>query len=77
MEPEDNIRLETQGGVGLLTIARPEKLNALTGEMMQALKAACARIERDDRLRVVILTGDGKAFSAGGGYRCLEFRIPG
>ncbi len=55
-----------QGGIASLTIARPEKLNALTGEMMQALMAMCARIEREAQIRVVILTGEGKAFSAGG-----------
>lgn len=66
METQDNIRLETQGGVALLTITRPEKLNALTGEMMLALMAMCARLEHDDQIRVVILTGEGKAFSAGG-----------
>lgn len=66
MEPDDRIRLDVDNGIGWLTIARRDKLNALDAGMTQALGAMCARIERDSRIRVVVLTGEGKAFSAGG-----------
>lgn len=54
------------GPVATLTLNRPEKLNALNYETNDILLAHLDRIERDDTLRAVILTGTGRAFSAGG-----------
>jgi len=52
--------------IALLTFNRPEKLNALSTPLLQELEAHLRRIESDDSLRVVILTGAGeKAFVAG------------
>ena len=51
--------------VATLTIQRPQKLNALTNEIMKELTAALDRIAGDDSIRVVVLTGEGRAFSAG------------
>lgn len=63
---DPRVRLAVAGGVARLTLARPEKLNALDAAMVAALAARCAAIERSDA-RVVILTGEGgRAFSAGG-----------
>jgi enoyl-CoA hydratase/carnithine racemase len=52
---------------GLLTITlnRPEKLNALTVELHDQMQAALAELETDHSVRVVVLTGAGRAFSAG------------
>jgi enoyl-CoA hydratase/carnithine racemase len=63
---EPYIRISVDGAVATLTIARPEKLNALDISMLQELSAACDRIESDGAVRAAILTGEGKAFSAGG-----------
>jgi len=63
---DDRIRIEFDGAIATMTIARPEKLNAFDIDMLQALAAACDRLEADRRVRVAILTGEGKAFSAGG-----------
>ncbi len=53
-------------GVLTLTISRPQALNALNAKTMDALDAAFAEISRDDRVRGVIITGEGdKAFVAG------------
>jgi len=53
-------------GVATLTMNRPEARNALTGEMLAALSEAAARLAADPRVRVVVLTGAGSAFCAGG-----------
>ncbi|HYP22938.1 MAG TPA: enoyl-CoA hydratase-related protein [Actinomycetota bacterium] len=55
------------GGVATLTIDRPERRNAINPEVTRALRAALARAEADDSVRVAVLTGAGdKAFCAGG-----------
>jgi enoyl-CoA hydratase len=57
---------EKKGAIGILTINRPEKLNALSNVLISELRALLADIESDDELRVLILTGAGdKAFVAG------------
>jgi enoyl-CoA hydratase len=48
-----------------ITLNRPEKLNALTRELVAALREALARAESDDGVKVVVLAGAGRAFSAG------------
>ncbi|MBT3359184.1 MAG: 2,3-dehydroadipyl-CoA hydratase, partial [Rhodospirillales bacterium] len=52
-------------GVMLLTMRRPEKLNALGIPLLETLVDALSRITEDTQIRCVILTGSGKAFSAG------------
>ena len=59
------IRLSVEGGVAHLRLDRPEKLNALDAAMVDELEERCTEIERSDA-RVVILSGEGKAFCAGG-----------
>ena len=57
---------ERQDGIALITLNRPEKLNALSFGLMQELDAELTLIEHDDTLQVVVLTGAGeRAFSAG------------
>ena len=54
-------------GIAVITINRPEQRNALSREVREGLRAAWARFERDDAVRIAILTGAGeKAFCAGG-----------
>ncbi len=52
-------------GVATLTLNRPEKLNALSYALIDALAARLDALERDDRVGAVVLTGAGRAFSAG------------
>lgn len=59
-------------GVATITLNNPGKLNALTREMGFALKAAVSGLSEDARLRVALLTGAGRAFSAGGDLDFLE-----
>lgn len=60
------INLTFEGAVAHLRICRPDKLNALTAKMMQALVVCCHDIEHSAETRVVILSGEGKAFCTGG-----------
>ena len=58
--------LEERRGPALwITMNRPEKLNALSGELVEALRASFRRAASDDEVKVVVLTGAGRAFSAG------------
>src|SRR5688572_15396269 len=52
-------------GVGWITFARPEKVNALTVEMREYLNESLWRLEIDDDVRVVVLRAQGRAFTAG------------
>jgi 2-(1,2-epoxy-1,2-dihydrophenyl)acetyl-CoA isomerase len=61
-----------QGGVLLLTLNRPESLNALTWELMRLLNEALEVATVDPEVRVVVLTGAGRSFCAGGNIRGKE-----
>lgn len=63
---EKTVRVEIEAGVAVMTVARPEKLNAFDLDLLKALDAACDVVEATAAVRVAILTGEGKAFSAGG-----------
>jgi len=54
-----------EDGIGIITLNRPEKLNALTHEMLHRLNSIIEEIKKDDKVRAVILTGIGRTFSAG------------
>ena len=56
---------EDRGAVSLLTLNRPGKLNALSNDLIAALMAALDSIELDHCIRAVVITGAGRAFSAG------------
>ena len=67
METQHHLTVETENGVATITIRRPSKLNALDESLIEELASACRSIERDESVRVAILTGEGgKAFSSGG-----------
>lgn len=59
------ILFEKRGGIGYITLHRPEKLNAISRDMLAELRHVLAAIDTDHEVRVVILTGAGRAFSAG------------
>ena len=60
-----NLRFEKKSGIGYLTLNRPDKLNALSAELMAELRHALDLIEEEAEVKVVILTGAGAHFSAG------------
>jgi enoyl-CoA hydratase len=60
------LRLDIDGPIATITLDRPEKLNAMTPEMLEGLEGALASIEAEEAIRVVVLTGAGeRAFCAG------------
>lgn len=61
----DVLTVATREQIALLTLNRPEKLNALSNELLAAINAALDGIELDPAVRVVVITGAGRAFSAG------------
>ena len=63
---EGQVRIDVDGPVATLTVSRPDKLNAFDIDMLKALASACDEVEANRGVRVAILTGEGKAFSAGG-----------
>jgi enoyl-CoA hydratase/carnithine racemase len=60
-----DVRLEVRDHVATITINRPEKLNAFTAQTMFDFLAALDRVDTDDDVRAVVVTGEGRAFSAG------------
>ncbi|MEX2177415.1 MAG: enoyl-CoA hydratase/isomerase family protein [Gemmatimonadaceae bacterium] len=66
------IRLEKQGSIGRIILARPERRNAIDLEMANELFAACNQFEQDGQVRVVHLTADGEDFCAGADVQALS-----
>lgn len=62
----DAVLVEEDGPVRILTMNRPEALNAFDGELHHALPDALHEVSDDPKVRAVVLTGAGRAFSAGG-----------
>ena len=60
-----NILYSTEGGIARLTLSRPDKLNSFTGEMHAELRDALDSIQADGSVRVLVLSGAGRAFCAG------------
>src|SRR3954469_21522641 len=65
MTAEKTLLVETKDGVATLTLNRPDKLNAFNRELSGELVFALAALEKDDRVRAILLTGAGRAFCAG------------
>lgn len=61
----DTVIVEKKGSVGVLTMNRPEAMNALSRDLRDRFSAAFADFQADEAIRVVIVTGSGKAFCAG------------
>src|SRR5262249_14879879 len=60
-----NILTEIEEQIGIVRLNRPQVLNALSHELMDELVKALEEFDRDDNIRVIILTGNDKAFAAG------------
>lgn len=66
------LREEREGDVAIVTFHDPARMNAMTEPMGQAIAGSMAALAADDAVRVVILTGAGRAFSAGGDLAMIE-----
>ena len=61
----DGVTVSVESAVGRITIAQPARLNSLDPEMIDTLGAEVARLDSDPAVRVIVLSGEGRAFSAG------------
>jgi len=68
----ENIFVETRGNVGLITLNRPEALNALSSPLMAELTEALDAFEADDAIGAMVLTGSEKAFAAGADIKEMQ-----
>ena len=71
-ETYETILFENNNGIAKITLNRPEQLNALNNAMLLDLDKAVSRIKKDSTIRVLTITGAGKAFSAGGDVKGFE-----
>src|ERR1700729_3770338 len=62
----DELTIERDGPVAILTMNRPEKLNAFSDDMHVAMREVWEYLALDRSVRTIVLTGAGRAFSAGG-----------
>lgn len=65
MAAYDRVLVEIAHAIGTVTLNRPEKLNAFDGALCEELVEALALLSRSDAVRVIVLTGAGRAFCAG------------
>lgn len=70
----ETILYRTEGGIGRITMNRPEAMNAITPTMLTELKAAVLEAGADEATQVIVLTGAGKAFCAGVDLKALGDR---
>ena len=68
----ENIIVETRGPVGLITLNRPDALNALNSALIQDLNHALDAYEADDAIGCIVLTGSEKAFAAGADIKEMQ-----
>jgi 2-(1,2-epoxy-1,2-dihydrophenyl)acetyl-CoA isomerase len=64
-EVEQHVKVDVEGGVGWIRLNRPEKMNAIGALTRRQLGDAIKQAERDEGVRVVVLTGSGRAFCSG------------
>jgi enoyl-CoA hydratase len=71
-----SIRTETHGHVGVVTIHRPEAMNALNGVVMEELTQALEAFDTDPGVGAMVLTGDARAFAAGADIKEMAEATP-
>jgi 2-(1,2-epoxy-1,2-dihydrophenyl)acetyl-CoA isomerase len=65
MSDIEGLRFEREGGVATITLNRPERLNAITWKMVEGIIDFTEACSRDQAVRVIVITGEGRAFSSG------------
>ena len=71
-----NLIVEKKDGIGYIKINRPQALNALNMDTLREMKKAISDFEEDKKIKVVILTGEGKAFIAGADIKQMAELTP-
>lgn len=67
-----SILVETRGRVGLITLNRPQAMNALTNQLMRELMDALEDFDKDDNIGAMVITGNEKAFAAGADIKEMD-----
>lgn len=68
----EDILFEQQGSVAVITLNRPDKLNAWTAAMERSIRTAMGACARDDSVRAIVVTGAGRGFCAGADMNLLQ-----
>ncbi len=72
MSDAPTVKSERRGAVALLTLNRPEALNALDRATLEAIEARVAEVARDPKVRALVVTGEGRAFAAGADIAAMQ-----
>ena len=72
----DNVIVEKEGAIGVVTLNRPQALNALSYALVKDLSLAMQELDRDAAVRVIIVTGGEKVFAAGADIKEMAERGP-
>jgi enoyl-CoA hydratase/3-hydroxyacyl-CoA dehydrogenase len=67
-----DVRLTVEGPIAIITLSRPDALNALNGKMLRELKEALGAVGKNRDVRAVIITGEGNAFVAGADIKEMQ-----
>ena len=70
------LQITIQGAVAVITFSRPEALNAINSEVFRELNSVLDDIEKNEEIKALILTGDGKAFVAGADIAEMRDKTP-
>jgi enoyl-CoA hydratase len=73
---EPNVLVERDGRIGVVLMNRPQQLNALSGELMEAIVAALGELDEDPQVRAIVLGGGERAFAAGADIGELSAATP-
>ena len=66
------VETKTEDGVGVITVNRPDALNAVNSEVMDGLLSAAAKFDADPAIGCILITGEGKAFIAGADIKEMQ-----
>ena len=72
----ENVIVEKEGAIGVVTLNRPQALNALSYALVKDLSVAMQELDRDKEVRVIIVTGGEKVFAAGADIKEMADRGP-
>ena len=68
----DVVRVESDGPLRIVRLSRPDQLNAINDELHLGLTRLFPQLSADAEARVAVITGEGRAFSAGGDFDLLD-----
>ena len=71
----EHVVTTTDGPVGWIRLNRPEAMNAMSPDMKSGIDAAITKLEADENVRVAVVTGQGRAFSAGGDLKGFKSMV--